>query len=216
MKKIALLSVIFCAGALNGMESERAWDKEVQRLIFEHKNLASVVKVIKDASSINKELNKVVSDGMYANQRAFTQLVHMLADRFVLQAKSHILTTDEVASMLSTPAAKVYLELGNSLLQVIGNNNDPVAVAQLVKRGADINFSQKEDQFTVITPLSVAIEGSKDGIVKLLLTSGVKPRMQDVFNSGLIATRGNLVGVMAEKAMAIQQMLEDANKRAQK
>ena len=140
----------------------------------------------------------------------------MLADRFVLQARNHILTTNEVAAMFNTPAAKLYLELGHNLLNIEYYTNDPARIAPFIKNGADVNFTFRgADKFTVVTPLYVAIEDSKDKIVKFLLNSGAHPWPHDLLKSELIAT-GNLKGKVAAQANAIQKMLEEVTKKAQK
>ena len=146
MKKIALLFTLTLlgAGALNGMEPEHGkshWHRygrspaDVKGLIlmYLHKsdNLDDIIYDIKKASLINKDLNTIVNK-LYGNQKGFTALMHILANKFDK-------TTETIAEKFNTPVAKHYLDLGEQLNFAIGSADFDTAM-QLIKQGADVNY----------------------------------------------------------------------------
>jgi hypothetical protein len=241
MKKVALLFTILCANGLNGMNKP-----EVGRYVgFEHlptdvkttiiiilnthDTLDDTISAIKETSKklslTNKELNKIINE-MYATQKAFTTLVHMLENKF----KSDGLTTEEIAQKFGTPAAKTYITLGNSLILKAESSYYNEATLQLIqKKNADVNFSHRRDKFDfetgydaitqnkIKTPLISAIQYLNDKIVKALLDKGAKPQSKDLEYIDLVKKNGLFTGISyrksqetTEKIISIEQMVKKA------
>ena len=188
MKKVVLLFTILCAGALNSMDPTSLYELrrtgpeqgryigtgmedipiEVQSLIITHINTGNTVtNAIRDiirTSRTNTTLNKIVND-MYGNQKGFSELVHVLADKFNL-------TPPDVAAKFKTDASTTYIQLATALLYSI-KSHDTQFVDNIIKQGADVNYySGGSDK---ITPLVYAIRYGTADIVKLLLNSKANP-----------------------------------------
>lgn len=179
MKKMTLLFIFLCAGALKGMEPEKpelrsVFPEDIQKEIIKmalatSDNLEEVIKAINVANALHG-----VS---YDNLESFTQLVHMLADKFNV-------TTEKVAEKIGTSIAKTYVHFGRELLRVAGIDDNGSDTVQFIKKGADINFTgtyvdYNGNSFTG-TPLQYAIHRSNLLVVKILLNYGVIPTEEDL------------------------------------
>ncbi len=229
MKKMTLLFTILCAGQLYGMEPElnpAIWGQEqlpndVKTLVMvtlaqSGDNLDLAINNIKKASLINKTLNQMIN-AAYGNLQGFTKLVHMLADKFDKPTKT-------VAEKFGTPVAKQYIELGDLLISKIGlirfYREGISEVTQLIKNGADVNYSaggptiklqdpelpQTSMSYTVtensfITPMWTAVRSANLKTVKLLLNFGAKPESDEYYSWSLSDIVAN---------QAIKQLLDEA------
>lgn len=179
MKKIALLVTLFGVSIFNGMEPEKpelrsVFPEDVQSEIIKialatSDNLEGVIKAINVANAL-----RGVS---YDNLETFTKLVHMLADKFNT-------TTQAVAEKIGTSIAKTYLYLGTELLRVAAIDDNGSDTNQLIKKGADVNFTgiyidYSGNVFTG-TPLQYAIHRSNLLVVKILLNYGLIPTTEDL------------------------------------
>jgi hypothetical protein len=243
MKKIALLLTIFCVGVLNAMEKPEPtcdWQglyPEAKALIVQTlptytdpnagKALEYIIETIKSLRLTNKELCEIVDD-LYANQRGFTALVHILADKFDLSSKA-------IAEKFKTLIAHEYVKLGLDLLKFIQCRENQKAI-ELINKGADANFTDLRMQgdnsdnayYSVkMTPLFYAVNVVDLASVKLLLNSGANPHFKNrVFGTALegvlkgiaLSREGKVPDIMQndttlQKALAIKALLEDAIKK---
>ncbi len=93
MKKLALLFLILCAGALNGMENPeqkqfllygnltKDLKAHIITFIKTYDNLDDIINTLESASAANKELNKIVIN-LYDNLPGFTALIGVLKEKF--------------------------------------------------------------------------------------------------------------------------------------
>jgi len=182
MKKVALLCVLLCAGALNGMEPEKPeldpviWKnlpEDVKPLIImalteSGDNIDVAIRNIVKASRINRKLNQMINE-KYGNLAGFTQLVGILAEKFPEKTRA------EVADKFNAPIVKEYVRLGFELLLKVGYGSIEQMV-ECIKQGSDVNFYSDHDFFGKrVTPLILAIKGIKVDAVRLLLDSGANP-----------------------------------------
>jgi len=206
MKKIAILFTILCASALNGMENPQYGSykglgnlsPEIQVMIIQalntYKNPVDVINAIKAISLVDKELNEIINQE-YGNQKGFTKLVHILADKFNE-------TTGEIADKFKTPAANEYIKLGSQLVNTIMDSDKSEGektkneVIALIKDGADVNFSRKwyfgDEEFGkdwfIETPLGNAIVFKENiELTKLLIQSGANPEKLNPFQKNKMA-----------------------------
>lgn len=188
MKKLTLLlTLLLCAGALNGMEvperdrylSTEALSSEVKDMIFTalmsyddqlspRDNLMDTISVIKAMSKTNHELHAIMNDtNDVKNRKGFSALAHILADAFNTSAK-------RVTDKFSVPASKEYVILGSKLLEAI-RLYDTNRVAMLIKQGADVNFNTGGS--FPFTPLLSAVMSGKSELVKIVLNASAKPNL---------------------------------------
>ncbi len=205
MKKV-LLFTLLCVGQLYGMESERGRYKnlgklspEVQIMIIqslnEYDNLTDIVKAIKATSLTNQQLNEVIND-IYGNQKGFTALVHLLADKFPEDG------TVEIASEFKTPAAQKYIQLHNELRDSIGKKYYGKVKSLIEHSGADVNSTVI---FFIITPLMKAVLFDDARMVKLLLDLGANPQVKD--KSGKTVLDYAVEGMVSDEVI---KLLKDA------
>jgi ankyrin repeat protein len=176
MKKLTLLCTLLCAAsALNGMEptSQRTGPErgnlppEVQSSISSYvhtyKKLDDVINAIKTTSTPS-ELTKIINCKEYDNQKKFTALVHMLADKFKV-------STATIAQKFATPASKLYEKLGNKLLaNASGNNLNKIA--ELFNLNADFNYNTGQER---TTPLLKAALANNQEMAQLLIRLKANP-----------------------------------------
>jgi len=213
MTKIALLFTLLCAGALNGMENPEhdhhigleKLSPEIQVMIIQDlntydpnlsdkENLITVIKAINAISRTNQQLNAVVNN-VYDNQKKFTALVHMLADKSNKNRHS-------IAYTFKIPASKEYIRLARELFDAITNGNID-KVTQLITQGADVNYNTR-----AATPLLFTIMGENKNakMVKLLLDSGANPNF--IHSNGTTLEHAQIWDISEE----IKKLLEDAMK----
>lgn len=199
MKKIVLFTVL-CVGGINGMELEQPsrWNYlpvEIRNQIVEYdgyfrflpndikvniisllgtstsNNLNDVIKDLKLKSLINKQWYATVND-----QKAFTALVHVLADKFNT-------ATFDIAQKFNTDASQKYLTLGTAIANAI-RKKDIAQVAELIDQGADVNFMENPHRYqfgvkyrgNTLLLTAVMYQNSVD-MVKLLLDAGANPNL---------------------------------------
>ena len=109
------------------------------------------------------------------NLKNFTILMHILEDqeKNLQRTKYNRPQLNSVANFaqsFETPLAKKYNELGLKLLIASSSTK----AAELIKEGADINYSNKLTS-TYFTPLSMASVSGHVEMVKLLLNAGANP-----------------------------------------
>lgn len=194
MKKVFLLCALVCAGQMYGMEKMGTFGElpeelhqEIVRALLNSKDLDQVIDAIKVAS--------VLRGVRYDDLADFTKLVHALADKFNKP-------TIFVARKFNTPTAKKYIDLSIALLFIPSStfNN----VAQLIKDGADVNFTGNN----YATPLSQAIQFRVNiEKIKLLLDSGANPN----FKNSCGSVSDFMQQVDAENAS--KQLIEEAIKK---
>lgn len=200
---MALLFTVLCASQLYGMEPEQhkgfgGLSPEIQVMIIsflnEYKNLADVIKAIKETSRVDKELNAIIND-MYGNQKEFTKLVHILANKF---NKS----TYEVANEFNTPFGEKYNSLNSQFMAAI-NLSNAENISNFINQGADINYSSNLN-----TPLILATSKWNYEIIQLLLQYGANAN----FNN---PTTGTALDFAQERHAAIGQkpMFDNAEAR---
>lgn len=202
MKKIALLFIILCAGHLYGMKrpagehyvendirselKPEIWGQlpeEVKALIMialaqSDDDIDETINNIKKVSLINKTLNQMINVE-YGNLQGFTQLVHILADKFAV-------TTSIIAEGFKTSVAKQYIELGKNLILCFDllryGENQNISIngmapldnaVKLIKEGADVNFTFSFFHMET-TPMGLAIISGNTKAILLLLNHGAK------------------------------------------
>jgi len=147
MKKLLLLSTLVCAGQMYGMESQEPMGTFAQ-LPKELLHQEIIKQAIESSNTLEEAIKAVkmaraLSGVQYDNLKNFTKLVHLLADKFDT-------TTHEVANEFNTLLAKNYIQLGEQLLQLNNQFNQPNIldkdnirnkIDQLINDGADVNFS---------------------------------------------------------------------------
>ncbi|HJZ24029.1 MAG TPA: hypothetical protein VJ201_06220 [Candidatus Babeliales bacterium] len=218
MKKITLLFTILCASALSAMEPERSqveWENLPKALIpimntylIEYNNLDDMVNDIKKAT---QELNTMINEKS-GNLAAFTEFIHVLSYKFNKN-------TFIIATKFGTPAAKAYLDLGNKLIKA-SNTNDIKSATQLLKQGADPNFSdiyiieriksplkQGVTIHPITTPLLLAIRNGNIELITLLLDNGAKPESDAHYDANDAWTYDT------SKLEKIKQLLENARRK---
>ncbi len=135
MKKLILLFTILCIGQLYGMEAQHISELpgELQKIIIK--------KALAQSNNLDKTINMIgklsTLYGIQYNIKDFTQLVHILADKFNT-------STEHIAQEFNTPIAQKYLDLGRKLYNLKVIRYSPLfvnRVTQLMKDGADINFN---------------------------------------------------------------------------
>ncbi len=233
MKKIALVFIIVCAGALvcasqlYGMEPDymksgymENLPEDVQILIIQDlisgNNLRAITRGINAANktTLSTTINKI-----YGNQKVFTQLVHMLADKF--NTFPYV-----IAKEFKTPTAEKYIKLGDQLLQSIKNYKKNPAeaysnVIEILEQGADVNCSD----FIGMTPLNYAMRDHPYGepsieLIKLLLDSGAIPTehnlemaIENENNFPKTIEHPLFIKQLIDEAKVIRQMIENAMKK---
>jgi ankyrin repeat protein len=211
MNKIALLLTILCLSPLHGMEPEKGryigmeeLSPEVKALIIQalnaynnnlsaQDNLKNTIRAIKAMSSTSQELHEIVND-LYGNQKGFTKLMHILANKYGT-------STAIIAQIFRGPAADMYIKNGYALLW---GTHDTNMVKQHISEGADVNFINEMN----ITPLKQAMINLNPEAVQLLLNAGANPEPA-LLDTKLIE-RQYQYGENGEKAKAIQKMITQA------
>jgi hypothetical protein len=189
MKKLTLLFTLLCAAnALNGMEPTSLYElqrtgperscyvgMEIEDLpqgvqtsiasyLRAYNNLDALIKAIKTTSMPNKLLMQIIMSEKYENQKKFTALVHMLADTFNI-------STAAVAQKFATPAAMLYVQLGNALL-IAASHNDFDKVMELFNQHADFNYNTEQER---TTPLLNAALANNQQMVQFLIKLKANP-----------------------------------------
>jgi len=174
MKKIALLLTILCAGALKAMEPKKPQPghsglgmgyvpSEVQSIINTYKNVDDAILVIKAVSLRDEDLKRIVNE-----EFEFAKLIHVLADTFNLSTRA-------IAEKFETPGARLYINLGDTLIAAASKNYSK-AIAHLITQGADVNYNDNNN----ITPLMAAVKEQADSaLIQLLLDVGADPHLKD-------------------------------------
>ncbi len=221
MKKIALLFTILCAGALNGMEPKKELTKKEALEIYKSLQPELKLEVLNQALAASNNLDEaidminklsIVHKTQYNNLQDFTNLVHILADRFYYD-------TDSVARVYGTSTAHTYRVLGSQLLDVVSLAHKPIwsgpgvedlsyildRMKQLIKEGADVNYSSHLN-----TPLYKALEKGNAEAVKLLLEFGAKVRPEDIKIYEKKVANGD-IGLSV--ARIINKLLDEATKK---
>lgn len=207
MKKIALLFMIVCAGALNGMEpmkAERISDlpedvhnEIIKKALASGDTLSEVMQTVNVASALR---------GMrYNNLKDFTKLVHILA------ANTFDTQTDMVAWHLKnfapdmTEIANQYITLTHNLTDAIETRN--INAADLsIQQGADVNYSFFCEEYGYTIALISAVRNKDKAMVKLLLDAGANPHFKDRYR------KTALDYAQANASQEIIKLLEDAMK----
>jgi len=234
VKKLILLCTMICASELYGMEPQtmgafaslpEELHKEIVNALVKSNDLGQVIEAIQLASTLR---------GLrYDKLQDFTKLVHVLAKKFNTG-------TREIASEFETPIAKTYLDLIKKLFDAF-NDMDNDAVANVIKDGADINFTTNTTKLNgvpmrltkVTTPiLQCAIKQALDNfgvvlswnediaLIKLLIDSGAKQESAEyyaryyLFPYGIIKTENEEATNNQIEAYAkyIKKLLEEAKK----
>ncbi len=173
MKKIALLFTIVCVGQLYGMEPKKELTKKEALEIY--KSLLPELKlgVLNQALAVSNDLDEaidminklsIVYKEQYNNLQDFTNLVHILADKFNT-------TTEKIAEKFGTEIAKKYVSLGKNLTKAIFWHETKEEVKQYIKQGADVNYSDEQHS----TPLIAAVRSNRIDILTLLLNAKANP-----------------------------------------
>jgi hypothetical protein len=229
MKKIALLLIIVCAGNLYGMEQAEKGhytgiaelSPEIQVMIIQalntydnnlstEENITRIVNAIKAINATNKQLHGVVTD-IYGDLKGLTALIGTLAEKFPSTSRKDI-AKQLIANKFNTELAQEYLSLADRLFQFIVFSY-PEQVTQLIKEGADVNYS---DSYS-----SLLFYALKDvEMVKLLLDFGANPYLQhpnwgtvfDVVKGYIKQAIHKNDEVWLKKLNVIKALLEDTKK----
>jgi len=169
----------------------------VVKAISTFDNLDDIINTIETTKLINGQFNNIVKNayGNYNDLTVFTTLVHCLSDKFPEEA------TEAIAKKFAIPTAQKYVELGTQLLHLSGTfltntmaqgyveldtlfhvsgivfTNTFDAVKQIIKDGADVNFTTYlvgTDQ--IITPAFLATHMQNFELLKLLSDAGIKTK----------------------------------------
>lgn len=222
MKKLTVLLTLLCAAsALNGMkvpapkhEPERGHyvglgmedlPQEIQAIIisylYAYDDLKLIIGAIKATSLTNKTLQQIIY-ARYGNQKAFTALIHMLADNFNM-------STHAVADQFKTETSREYLRLADTLIKAI-QDNDIVTVTNLITQDADVNYQSD----ALMTPLLYAVIELNDDIAQLLLDAGANPHFRHpTFGTPLDRVEWETVlrkGYRIPEIINIEKMLKEA------
>ena len=158
-----------------------------QELLQEFKSLPKDLKqeIIKMALATSSTLNEAIKTiktmsalwGIeYDNLKDFTQLMHILADKFDT-------TTYDIAQKFNSGTSRLYLKLGTELGDAIRAKNVD-EVIRLISMGSDVNFIENKTYFFETkkyrgnTPLIHAIAFPNPIIVKILLEKGANPNLE--------------------------------------
>ena len=218
MKKIALLFTIVCAGQLYGMEpmeAERIGDlpEELQREITQaaitsSNTLDEAIAMIKKLSaSFGVQYDTLfanINDKLFTKNKDFTQLVHMLSNKFNL-------STEEIAKKFETPAAKNYLQLANMLMDsVTGEDTDVKGITTLIEKyGADVNYTFATafpDTGATILTWAIA-HGNNPETIKLLLNLGANPNLKNQFGMTALEWAQEFTGSDEELKQLIKETM---------
>lgn len=159
-----VINAIKAFGALHGMhyDTQTATDLLVQTL---PDNLDEAIDEIKNLQETTLE--------------DFTQLVHLLADKFNM-------TTQKIAKKFTMPIAETYLNFGSWLLEHMKDRGAFIhtKVINLIKKGADVNYSGVNFSCNGAvyegSPLGLAIANLNVAAIKTLLRFGVKISDEDL------------------------------------
>jgi hypothetical protein len=198
MKKIMLLYIFIYAGTLTGMENPEP--KSSFYYLLPELRYTIVTQALESSDTLKDTINAIKAlsivyglapDKLFSDLTSFTKIAHILANKFNT-------ITDEVAGIFDTSTAQKYHQLGHSLLDFAGYNNQKVI--ELINEGADVNFSSHK------TPLYVAIENFNVEGVKILLAHGAKPAADDE----LAAISKAKWNPDVEEAATIKRLIEEA------
>lgn len=178
MKKLALLFTLLCASMLNGMEQpecSRYADLEMGNLspevkaiivsyLHTYNKLDAIIDAIKTKSMPSTLLTQIITSTEYDNQKKFTALVHMLANKFNV-------STATIAHKFATPASMLYVHLGDTLLIAVSQNNLN-KIAELFNQHADFNYNTGPEQ---TTPLLKAALANNQELIQFLIRLRANP-----------------------------------------
>jgi hypothetical protein len=189
------------------MEPERSTGmqdlpREVQSLIITHletgDSLKNIIRAIVRTSQVDTTFFKLVND-IYGNQKGFTALVQVLANKFKMDPYS-------VAVHFKTPTSEEYIRLITELFAAI-RNDDKNKVTELLKAGADANYYAARDKN--MTPLAYAVRYRDADMVKELLKFGANPNHMGTFSEPTaIFLLENMPDIIEKEAK--RQLLKDA------
>jgi hypothetical protein len=207
MNKLALSIIFLCTSPLYGMKrsadehyiepdtgselkpemwGQEQLPEEVKALIMvalaqSGNNLDEVINNIKKVSLINKTFNQMIND-----LQRFTQVVHMIADKFNVATET---VAEEftlvIADWKKLGVANKYIELGRNLLKAVWHKWPLDKLEELIKNGADINYSRPCRLFKNCdqeTPMVYAMKGKNLEAITLLLKSGVKLESDEYYD----------------------------------
>lgn len=234
--KIALLLTILSIGSLFGMKraadehyieadmgselKPEIWGQflpdEVKALIMvalaqSGNNLDEAINKIKKVSVLNKAFNQMINAqyGDVSNLQGFTQLVHILADKFGV-------TTQEVAEKFGTPVAKEYIKRGNELLNVLESSLSIELLKKILDYGVDVNYSYPFDNLLgMVTPMYLAMKKGMLEIIKVLLDSGVKLKSDEYYDTYDFWPHYDLLWMLTTKKEVKQLIDAERAKRQQ-
>ena len=143
---------------------------------------------------------------MLNNLHEFTQLVHMLANKF---DKS----TMEIASKFNTPTAKKYIELAKDMFATVmyqaSYENIDHKIINLINNGADVD---------VVTPiffnkrfqrlLYIVYKTDQKNIAKLLLDAGANPNFIEGSKEKTLNYINTVGGINPELQKLIKEAIE--------
>jgi hypothetical protein len=165
MKKIALLLIILCAHALNGMEQPApTLPPEVIEVIvnqvYTYDDPDAMIKAIHKLSLFDTNFHTILND-MHGNPEGFKILAHMIAKKFNMQPC-------DIASRFHTQVAKNYVEICTQLRNKL-KAQDIAGVKQLLEQGADVNG------FPTLVAVMASQKMPKVAMIQLLLKYGANP-----------------------------------------
>ncbi len=213
MKKI-LLFTILCAGQLYGMgELKIEVQKDSEALLPELKKeiISKLLVTLATSDNLNDIIKALEISGLrYDDINDFTNLLHLLADRF----KSATTTIAEEVKTLATNeslklVAQKYLSLANAIQMAIIFGGDAAKVAEVIKQGADVNASYRNGHDASL--LIIAIENRTDAaIIKLLLDAGANPhyKYKNTHGSWEVLDYAKKVGASEEVIKFLQDTMK--------